>query len=282
MGAIDDLIARLQKSSYYDKSLAAATNAAQRRAADLQAQYTVGKQNIMGQYDADSYDINKALDQALHNLSGNYGDRGTIHSSVYVDDQGRTNNAAQDQLSKAALRRTQGLAGLESGLQSGQTELLNLLGGEEANAASRAAAARHQAQLEFQEQIFRAQQLGLQRQGIESQKSYYQQSMAAQQQAAAQQQQQYAALTAAMKPIQYPTGQYAYPQQVSQPQQPQQPSGGGRGWVDWATGGAAGRIQDDFRERLKNPSHTYQGGELKPPGGGINWNNPFQPSYNQG
>lgn len=214
MGAIDELIAKLQKSSYYDGSLAAATNAAQRKAADLQAQYGVGKQNILGQYDSDSYDINKGLDQALHNLTGSYGDKGTIHSSVFVDDQGRTNNAAQDQLAKAALRRTQGLAGLESGLQSGQTDLLNMLGGAESDAASRAAAARHQAQLEFQQQIYQAQQLGLQRQQIADQKGYYQQSMAQQQQQAAAAQQQYSALAAAMKPIQYPTGSYAYPQGV--------------------------------------------------------------------
>lgn len=211
MGVIDDLIAKLQGGLYYDKGLAAAANAAQRKAADLQSQYGVGKQNVLGQYDSDQFSINKALDKALVDMGGNYGSKGTLHSSVYVDDQGRTNNAAQEQLSQAALRRSQALSGLETGLQSGQTDILNMLGGAESDAAGRFAAARHQAEQERAQADYNRQMLDFQRQQQAAQTDYYNRSLQQGQQASAAQQAQYNALAAAMKPVTYPTGQSAYP-----------------------------------------------------------------------
>lgn len=299
MGVIDDLIAKLQGGLYYDKGLAAAANAAQRKAADLQSQYGVGKQNVLGQYDSDQFSINKALDKALVDMGGNYGSKGTLHSSVYVDDQGRTNNAAQEQLSQAALRRSQALSGLESGLQSGQTDILNMLGGAESDAAGRFAAARHQAEQERAQADYNRQMLDFQRQQQAAQTNYYNQSLAQGQQASAAQQAQYNALAAAMKPVNYPTGQSAYPNFGEEPA-----GNSGQSWADWATGGAVGRAKinrgftghdngydenkgygndgSSFLARLKNPNGMFSGGSQTNSNPQTQNMGPYRPGYNQG
>lgn len=200
----------LAGQDYYDAQLAAATRAALRQSADIGAAYDVGAGRLQSEFDLSKYNIETQLDDALASLLGDRASKGTLRSSMYLNDQGKAADQAQQLLAQAAAQRTYGLADLAQNQREGITGLLNMLGEQQAGASDRRAAAQHQAMLEQQEAAFRQSQLDYQRQASAQQQDYYRQQMALQQQANAQQQAYY---NQAMNLIPYPNsgGGMQYP-----------------------------------------------------------------------
>lgn len=210
MGAIEDFIAQLQGGSTYDPLMEAAKRQALMKSSDLQAQYDLGKSNLGTEFDITQYNINKALDQATRGNEDRFADTGTIHSSIYAKEQGDTANRFQDMLTQAAQRRAMAEAQMGMGLRSGQTDLMSMLTGEEANSAARQAAAEYQRQQDAAAAQFQQQQLQYMREANQYQQQQYQQQTQFAQQQAQQQQSYYQQLMAQMQPTVYPTGQATY------------------------------------------------------------------------
>lgn len=214
MGVLEDFIAAMSSSEYYDNSLAAAARNALSTSSDLEAQLKMGKENLLGEYELNKFNIQDALDKALIDLSHQFGGNGLARSTINLDAQSRTNQEAQKQLQEAAFRKTQGIAGLEQGKRSALTELLNSLNTEQANATGRYAASQHQRSLEEQQANYQREMLEMQRQAQANQSSAMRQQAAAQRQMASSQQNYYSKMASMMQPKGNSQGQYSYAPEV--------------------------------------------------------------------
>lgn len=179
---IEELINRIYaeqgSNNYWDAGLGAAVENARLSLADVNRGYGRGVEEAGISYNELARDLLRRRDESLEQNTGQFAGQGILRSGIFAKEQGRVGESYQRGLGDAATRRTSMLADLENNRLSGFNDIQRMLRGEQSNAVARAQQRRaEEAERQMQAQ-FQAQQLALQQQALENQRSQAEQQLA--------------------------------------------------------------------------------------------------------